>query len=65
MWELGGRMYRKGTRNTLSSCPFLGFTQNGQINVTASPAGSRPPAVLAPKGRTEIPRKIFQWSIPD
>ena len=44
MWELGGRMYLKGTRNTLSSCPFLCFTQNGQINVTASPAASRPAA---------------------
>ena len=65
MWELGGRMYKKGTGNTLSSCPFLCFAQNVQINVMASPAASRRPAVLAPKGRNEIPRKIFQWSDPD
>ena len=65
MWKLGGRMYRKGTRNTFSSSRFLCFTQNGQINVTASPTASRPPAVLAPKGRTENPRKIFQCRIPD
>ena len=65
MWVLGGRMYRKGTRNTFSSCPFLCFAQNGQINVTASPAASRPPAVLAPKGRTKIPREIFKWSNPN
>ena len=69
MWELGGRMYRKGTRNTFSSCPFLCFTQNGRINVTASHAASRPAAVLAPKGRSgdspedlavEDPRPILQ-----
>ena len=65
MWELGGRMYGKGTRNTFSSCPFLCFTQKGQTNVTASPPASHPVVVLAPKGRTEIPRKIFRWRIPD
>ena len=65
MCELGGRMYRKGTRNTFSSCPFLCFTQNGQNNVTDGPAATRPdpPPVLAPKGRTEMPRNIFQWRI--
>ena len=64
--ELGGRMYKMGTRNTFSSCPFLCFAQNGQNNVTDGPATSRPDplAVLAPKGRTEMPRKIFQWRIP-
>ena len=64
MCELGGRMYRTGTRNTFSSCPFLCFTQNGQTNVTASPPTSLPAAVLAPKGRTERPRQIFRWRIP-
>ena len=54
-----------GTRKTFSSCPFLCLTRNGQINITASPPASRPVAVLAPKGRTEIPRKIFLWRIPD
>ena len=66
MCEVGGGMYRKRTSNTFSSCPFLCFTQNGQNNVTEGPATSRadPPPVLASKGRTEMPRKIFQWRIP-
>ena len=56
MCKLGGRMHRKGTRNTFSSCPFMRFTQNGQNNVNDGQPTSRPhpPPVLAPKGRTKM-----------
>ena len=50
MCELGGRMYRKGTRNTFSSCPFLCFTQNGQNNVTECRLPSRPTTGLGTQG---------------